>query len=135
MVFRIKNNYSDFDDWKNIIHKIVALIILKNKSSNDILEIIKKCREYIYILNKNINLKIVIKYLMKELIQKVDDLDVKYKIVYITSEFEYNEFFFIFIIHIESYILKIVQLFYKNNNLSMKDIYFKIKIYIIIYNE
>ena len=110
-----KNNLSDFKDWKIIVEKIVMLILSKINTSNDLNNIIKKCREYIYILFiTNLNLKLVIRFIMKELIKNVDDNKIKYKIIDITSECELRmnkgtrQ-----IIHLEAYILKILQLLYK----------------------
>ena len=109
-----KNNLSDFTDWKIIVKKIVMLILSKIQTSKDLNNIIKKCREYIYILFiTNLNLKLVIRFIMKELIKNIDDNKIKYKIINITSECELRmnkgtrQ-----IIHLEAYILKILQLLY-----------------------
>ena len=61
----------------------------------------------------NLNLKLVVRYIMKKIIDKLDDNILKYKIIELTSEFELRmnngtrQ-----IIHIEAYILKIIQLLY-----------------------
>jgi replication factor C subunit 3/5 len=110
-----KNNLSNINDWKVIVSKISKLILSNIKTSIDLNNIIKKSREYIYILFiTNLNLKFVIRYIMKQLIQNIDDNKIKYKIINITSEFELRmnkgtrQ-----IIHLEAYIMKILQLLYK----------------------
>jgi len=110
-----KNNLSNFKDWKIIVEKIAELIISNIKTSKDLNNIIKKCREYIYILFiTNLNLKNVIRHIMKNLIKNIDDNKIKYQVINITSEFELRmnkgtrQ-----IIHLEAYIMKIVQLLYK----------------------
>ncbi len=110
-----KNNLSNFKDWKIIVEKIVSLILSDIKTHKDLNNIIKKCREYIYILFiTNLNLKIVIRYIMKNLINNIEDNEIKYKIINTTSEFELrmNKGTRL-IIHIEAYIMKILQLLYK----------------------
>ena len=111
-----KNNISDFSDWKVTVEKISNLILQNIKNSNDLVNIIKKCREYIYILFiTNLNLKIIIRHIMEKIIKNIDDNKIKYKIINITSNFEYRmnngtrQ-----IIHIEAYVLKLLQLLYKN---------------------
>lgn len=110
-----KNNLSDFKDWKVIVEKISDLILSNIKTSKDINNIIKKSREYIYILFiTNLNLKIVIRQIMKKLIENIEDYKTKYEIINITSEFELRmnkgtrQ-----IIHLEAYIMKVLQLIYK----------------------
>ena len=110
-----KNNYSDFTDWKQIVDEISNLVLCKISNAKDLSTVIKKCREYIYILFiTNLNLKIVIRHIMKNLINNIEDYKLKYDIINITSEFELRmnngtrQ-----IIHLEAYILKIIQLLYK----------------------
>lgn len=110
-----KHNMSNIIDWKVIVKKITNLILIKINSSNELSNLIKKCREYIYILFiTNLNLKLVIRYIMKLLISNINDNKIKYNIINITSEFELRmnkgtrQ-----IIHLEAYILKILQLLYK----------------------
>lgn len=114
-----KNNLSNFKDWKVIIDKIVNLILYDIQTSKDLNNIIKKCREYIYILFiTNLNLKNVIRHIMKKLISNIKDNKIKYNIINITSEYErrMNKGTRL-IIHLESYILKIIQLLFKKINL------------------
>lgn len=110
-----KNNMSDFKDWKVIVGKISQLILSNITTAKDLNNIIKKCREYIYILFiTNLNLKLVIRHIMKKLISDIEDNNTKYQIINITSEFELRmnkgtrQ-----IIHLEAYIMKILQLLYK----------------------
>jgi replication factor C subunit 3/5 len=107
-----KNNLFNFKDWKIIVEKIVDLILSDIKTSKDLNNIIKKCREYIYILFiTNLNLKNVIKHIMKKLIQNIDNNNIKYNVINITSDFELrmNKGTRL-IIHLEAYIMKILQL-------------------------
>lgn len=110
-----KNNYNNFSDWKDIINKIVDLITTKINKESDLLNLIKKCREYIYILFiTNLNLKVIIRNIMKNLVLNIQDINLKYEVIKTASEFEFRmnngtrQ-----IIHIEAFILKVMKLLNK----------------------
>ena len=81
-------------------------------------QIIENCRDYIYTLFiTNINLKLIMRDIMQKLINKTTCIKLKYKIINLTSEYEYRmNNGTRFITHIEAYILKIINLFYTDKN-------------------
>lgn len=112
----IKNNIFEFNNWKKLIDKIIENILMeKTKNLNQIIE---NCREYIYTLFiTNINLKLIMRDIMKKLISKTTNIKLKHQIIDLTSEYEYRmNKGTRFITHIEAYILKIINLFYTDKN-------------------
>jgi replication factor C subunit 3/5 len=115
-IYKINDN----NDWKNVITNIVDLILLCNKSKinnkSKIYNIIKKIREYFYILFiTNIPTQIIIKKIMINLLLKINNIEIKYKIINITSIFENRlNLGDKHIIHIEAYIIKLLYLIYNN---------------------
>jgi len=107
-----KYNVDYNKNWENIISKIVLLIInIKNKQ---LLNIIMKIRKYFYILFiTNISSSLIIKKIMNKLLCYTYDIKKRYEIINITSI--YNERLLLgsrHIVHIESYIIKLFELFY-----------------------
>jgi replication factor C subunit 3/5 len=99
--------------WITLIDKIVELICDKsNYNTKSFNKIIQDIREYIYILFiTNISFNTIIKNIMIKLINKFNDIKLKYNIIELTSEYEKrisegtrN------IIHLEAYILKLFNL-------------------------
>ena len=106
--YNIDYNYN----WTNIIEKIINLILLSSKDKNKIHLIIKKIRNNFYLLFiTNIPIKIILKKIMNKLLDKFDDLLIKYNIILITSNFEnrINQGTRQ-IIHIEAYVIKLIEL-------------------------
>jgi replication factor C subunit 3/5 len=105
---------NDTNNWEDIIDNIVSLIFLCSKSK--IYNIIKKIREYFYILFiTNIPTQIIIKKIMIKLLLKIENTEIKYEIIHLTSIFENRlNLGDKHIIHIEAYIIKLLYLIYNN---------------------
>lgn len=102
------------ENWSYLIDKIINLIIdKKNYTTISINKLIVKIREYFYILFiTNINFQLVIRNIMLKLINKFNDIQIKYQIIEITSIFEkrLNQGTR-HIIHLEAYVLRLIKLF------------------------
>ena len=102
------------ENWSYLIDKIIDLIIdKKNYTTVSINKLIVKIREYFYILFiTNIDFQLVIRNIMLKLINKFDDIQIKYQIIEITSIFEkrLNQGTR-YIIHLEAYVLRLIKLF------------------------
>ena len=102
--------------WEQAISNIVSMILnISNIISNKtIYSVIKKIREQYYILFiTNIPTQIIIRKIMSMLLESTTDLKLKYNIIDITSIFEQRlSQGTRHIIHIEAYIVRIIQLFF-----------------------
>lgn len=114
-----KFNVNNTNDWHDILGKIVDMIMLKkNYTYKNMIEIIKTIRELLYILFiTNIDFHLIIRKIMMLLINKVDDINIKYNIIEITSDFELRiSKGTRYIIHMEAYIIKIINYMNKYYN-------------------
>jgi len=101
-------------NWEQVIDKIIDMILKSNiKNNNKLYSIIKKIREHFYILFiTNIPTQIIIRKMMIKLINKIDNLKLKYNIIDITSVFEQRlSQGTRHIIHIEAYVARLIFLF------------------------
>jgi len=117
------NDNINYDiNWETLIDKIINLLILSINNNNKIHLIIKKIRVKFYILFiTNIPTQIIIKKIMTKLLNKVNNNLLKYKIINITSIYEnrLNQGTR-HIIHIEAYIIKLIELLNTNiENISI----------------
>jgi hypothetical protein len=120
MMEMYKFNVTDTTNWKDLLNKIVEMIMCeKNYSMKNMLNIIKDTRELLYILFiTNIDFHTIIRKLMLLFINKVDNINIKYNIIEVTSTFELRIAQGTrYIIHMEAYLIKIIyimNIFYKN---------------------
>jgi len=116
------NNIKYNNNWEYIIDNIIKIILKffykNNFNNNKLLIAIKKIRELFYILFiTNIPTQLIIRKIMIKLLNNISNIYLKYNIINITSIFEQRlNLGTRHIIHIEAYILKILYLFYNNNN-------------------
>jgi replication factor C subunit 3/5 len=109
-------------NWENVIDNIINLILEMNINNNKKLySIMKKFRELFYILFiTNISTQTIIRKIMIKLINKVDNIKLKYDIIDITSIFEQRlSQGTRHIIHMEAYVARLIYLFTtynKSNN-------------------
>jgi replication factor C subunit 3/5 len=103
------------DNWEVLINEIAILLTTKIKKNSDINNIIIKCREQFYTLYiTNIDLNLVISKLMTRIIELIEDNNVKYRIINLTSEYQFRMVNGTRqIIHLEAYILNIVKIIYE----------------------
>jgi replication factor C subunit 3/5 len=105
------------NNWMNVINEIVEMIIDPDITNNKKLyNTIKKIRDKYYILFiTNISTQIIIRNIMVKLLESTNNLEMKYKIIDITSIFEQRlSQGTRHIIHIEAYITRIIQLLTTN---------------------
>lgn len=117
-IYRFNINYDN--NWKNIISEIVKLILVKsNYSCNKLYKNLKKIREKFYLLFiTNIPTQLIIKMIMLNILNFIDDVSIKYDIINITSIYEQRlNLGTRHIIHIEAYVLKLIQQICKKNNI------------------
>jgi len=109
-------------NWRHIIKKIVKLVLTNNHSSNSLNNVLIKFREYFYILYiTNIKFNDLIFELMNNILKKLSNLDLKFNIIDLTSEVETRvNNGTRYLIHLEYYILKIIDLLKNNNNKNLK---------------
>jgi replication factor C subunit 3/5 len=119
-----KNNLQYKKTWEEMSFKIVDLILnKKNYNNNKCYSCIKKIREIFYLLFiTNIPTQIIIKNIMINLLENVNDMNLKNNIIEITSIFELRlsqgtrQ-----IIHFEAYCIRLIYLFNNYfNNISYK---------------
>ena len=106
-----KYNVDNKGQWTDILDTIVEMITLKdNYSTRKFFEIIKTTRELLYILFiTNIDFHLIIRKIMKLLLQKLDSISIKNQIVDITSVFELRiSKGTRYIIQMEAYLIKII---------------------------
>ena len=114
-----KYNINYDTNWKNIISDIVKIIIIsKNCNCNKLYNNLKKIREHFYLLFiTNIPAPLIIKMIMLNLLDYIDDIYIKYNIINITSIFEQRlNLGTRHIIHIEAYIIKLIEQICKKKN-------------------
>jgi replication factor C subunit 3/5 len=138
-----KYNIEYNNNWEIIINNIVNIILnfnkknilnitynecitkvdykLQNNNYKLLYNSIKKIREYFYILFiTNISTQLIIRKIMIKLLENIkyiNDLKLKYNIINITSIFEQRlSLGTRHIIHIEAYIIRLIYLFYNNDN-------------------
>lgn len=115
--FGVPNTHS----WKIVIEKMVDLIINCNSlSPKYIQEFIKDTREYFYILFiTNIDVKKILMYLMINLVDKVDDLNLKFKIIDIVSSYELRiSQGTRYIVHFEAMMINILTIFHSSKEFN-----------------
>ena len=113
-------------NWTDLLNKIVDIIISKkqlveNHLTKDLSEVIKSLREILYILFiTNIDFHLVISKLMLLFIEKIDCIKLRYMIIETTSTFEFRVSQGTrHIIHMEAYLIKIIQLLNTNNSMQI----------------
>ncbi len=105
-------------NWEYVIDNIIEMIIDPSiKTNKKLYSTMKKIREQFYILFiTNISTQMIIRKIMVKLIQKVDNIKLKYHIIDITSIFEQRlSQGTRHIIHMEAYIVRLIYLFTLNN--------------------
>lgn len=108
-------------NWEQIIDNIIDMIIKPNiKNNKKLYSIMKKIREQFYILFiTNIPTQTIIRKIMIKLINKINDLKLKYNIIDITSIFEQRlSQGTRHIIHMEAYTTRLIYLFTTYNKLN-----------------
>jgi replication factor C subunit 3/5 len=108
-------------NWEQIIDNIINMIIKSNiKNNKKLYSIMKKIREQFYILFiTNISTQTIIRKIMIKLINKIDDIKLKYNIIDITSIFEQRlSQGTRHIIHMEAYTTRLIYLFTTYNKLN-----------------
>tara|TARA_B100001248_G_C27396534_1_gene465959 strand:- start:706 stop:1863 length:1158 start_codon:yes stop_codon:yes gene_type:complete len=111
--FGVENNNS----WLDIIKQMVNLFFeLGSLENNDILLFLKKIREFFYILFiTNLDIKKILNHFLSEFIGKVDNLDLKFEIINIISEYEVRICEGTrYIVHIEAMMIKLLKLVYSS---------------------
>jgi len=101
-------------NWEQVIDNIVDMILEPNIQSNKKLySVMKKIREQFYVLFiTNIPTQTIIRKIMIKLINKIDNLNLKYHVIDITSIFEQRlSQGTRHIIHMEAYIARLIYLF------------------------
>lgn len=111
--FGVPNTHS----WKIVIEKLVDLIINCNSlSPKYVQEFIRDIREYFYILFiTNIDVKKILMHVMINLVDKVKDLNLKFKIIDIVSSYELRiSQGTRYIVHFEAMMINILTIFHSN---------------------
>ena len=101
-------------NWEQVVDNIVDMILEPNiKSNKKLYSVMKKIREQFYILFiTNIQTQTIIRKIMVKLINKINNLKLKYHIIDITSIFEQRlSQGTRHIIHMEAYITRLIFLF------------------------
>lgn len=115
-----KNNYSFNNNWKDLLNKladdIFSITTLTDKQFNSkLFDFSKKARETFYLLFiTNLEIKEIFRKLMKLLLMKCDNINIKLRIIEITSIFEKRiSTGTRYIIHFEAYLMRILYLLYQ----------------------
>ena len=112
-----KYNIDYIDKWESIIDNIINEITnLENYDKKKLLHLIQSIRDQFYILFiTNISTTKIMKYMMNKLLKLNTNLKLSYEIINITSEYE-NRIHqgTRHIIHFESYIIQLINLFSNN---------------------
>jgi replication factor C subunit 3/5 len=119
--FGVPNTHS----WMIVIDQMVDLVTSNDDLSNKyIQEFIKKTRELFYVLFiTNIDVKKILLSLMKNLINRIDDIELKYKVVEIVSMFELRiSQGTRYIVHLEAMMVQILTLLNENKNSLIKKV-------------
>ena len=113
------------NNWELLIDNIIYMILDTTINNNKKLySTMKKIREQFYILFiTNISTQMMIRKIMMKLIEKIDNINLRYNIIEITSIFEqrFNQGTR-HIIHIEAYVTQLIKLFTNNNKEIKLDI-------------
>jgi replication factor C subunit 3/5 len=121
-----ENGISYNKNWEYIIDNIITMILEPTiKNNKKLYSILKKIREHFYILFiTNIPTQTIIRKIMIKLINKIDNIKLKYDIINITSIFEQRlSQGTRHIIHMDAYIIRLIYLFtscYKLNNYNLE---------------
>ena len=113
--FGVPNNHS----WTLIIDNMVGLVVSDEEITSKYLQdFIKNTRELFYILFiTNIDVKKILFCLMRKIIEKINNINLKYKVVEIVSAFELRiSQGTRYIVHLEAMMVEILTLFNKNKN-------------------
>ena len=116
--YGVENNSS----WIDIIKQMVnSFFELKNINSSEILSFLKKIREYFYILFiTNLDIKKILNHFLTEFISKVDDLNLKFEIINIISEYEVRICEGTrYIVHVEAMMIKLLRLLYSSKVIGL----------------
>ena len=119
--FGVPNTHS----WIIVIDQMVDLVTSNEDLSNKFIqEFIKKTRELFYVLFiTNIDVKKILLSLMKNLISRIDDIELKYKVVEIVSMFELRiSQGTRYIVHLEAMMIQILTLLNENKNSVIKKV-------------
>tara|TARA_B100000767_G_C19773315_1_gene541255 strand:- start:1835 stop:2998 length:1164 start_codon:yes stop_codon:yes gene_type:complete len=118
-----KNNYNYDYNWKNLIKELVNEIFkittqTDNKFNNNLLKFIKFSRITFYLLfTTNIEITDIFRKLMIQLLNKCQDINIKLRILDITSIFEKRiSTGTRYIIHFEAYLMRILYLLFKSKH-------------------
>ena len=106
----------------DIIKQMVSSFFeLKNINSSEILSFLKKIREYFYILFiTNLDIKKILNHFLTEFISKVDDLNLKFEIINIISEYEVRICEGTrYIVHVEAMMIKLLRLLYSSKVIGL----------------
>jgi len=106
-------------NWYHVIDNIVSMILDPDiKNNKKLYFIMKKIREQYYILFiTNIPTQLIIRNIMIKILDKINNIILKYHVIDITSIFEQRlSQGTRHIIHIEAYIARLIYLFTMNNN-------------------
>ena len=114
-------------NWERVINNIVDMILdPKIKNNKKLYSTMKKIREQFYSLFiTNIPTQLIIRKIIVKLLERIDDLKLKYNVIDITSIFEQRlSQGTRHIIHIEAYITKLIYLFttYKEQLIKSKNL-------------
>ena len=124
--YGVENNSS----WLDIIKNMVDLFFnidhhdtqnVKNIEidfkPNDILNFLKKIREYFYILFiTNLDIKKILNHFMSEFIGRIEDLELKFNIINVISEYEVRICEGTrYIVHVEAMMIKLLKIVNKGN--------------------
>jgi replication factor C subunit 3/5 len=120
-MYTYKINYDN--NWTNIIDDIVNLIYInKINTHKQLYNTMKKIREKFYLLFiTNISTHLIIRKIMITLLYHINNINIKYNVIEITSIFEQRlNQGTRHIIQFEAYILKLIQLFTNNKKDNYK---------------
>ena len=112
--FGVETNSS----WLEIIKQMVDLFFdFGSINPNELLSFLKKIREYFYILFiTNLDVKKILNHFMIKFIDRVDDLDLKFDIINIISDYEVRICEGTrYIVHIEAMIIKLLKTLHQKN--------------------
>ena len=112
--FKLEINYDN--DWKDVVENTIDLILNYDFTNNKkMVSFINQIRENFYILFvTNINIKDILLLITKFLIEKTDDIKLKYEFINIISKFESNITSGTrYIVHYEGMVLELIELLNK----------------------
>ena len=75
------------DNWENYLDEFIEIIFMKIEKDRDLINLIRKTREYFYVLYiSNIKYNIIIRKIMTQVISKLNDMSKIYNIINTTSK-------------------------------------------------